>query len=59
MKGEPLSYYITISPDGTVRLSKSWNWCNIPMASMEEAEREMEKDADGQAFTVTRKRIKF
>lgn len=59
MKGEPLTYHITTSPDGTVRLSKSWHWQNIPMASVEEAEQKMVEDAGGVAFTVRRKRIKF
>lgn len=59
IKAGPLQYWITTSPDGTVRLSKSWNWCNIPMASVEAAEEEAKRDAAGQPFHIKRKRIRF
>ena len=60
VKGDdPLTYHITTSPDGTVRLSKSWHWQNEPMASEVEAEAYAERDAGGQAFVIKRKAVRF
>jgi hypothetical protein len=53
-----IAYHVTTAKDGTVRLSKSGNWGNLPVADDAEGEALAEVDAKGSPFTIHRERAK-